>query len=102
MEQQKHTFNPLPPGARIISEQDGERIAEWNGITLVDTSMEKQAQQPVPTVEEAMRARRNAKPIQKVRSTCESGNKLDSPSQPKRDPTRLIPGTNRKKNSEPL
>lgn len=62
MAKENHTFSPLPEGARIISEKDGERIAEWNGITLVDTSKEKQAQQPIPTVEEAIKKIKIAKP----------------------------------------
>lgn len=94
MGQEKQTFSPLPSGARVISEKDGERIAEWNGITLVDISKEKQAQQPVPTVEEALRAVRNAKPKIVRPPAYDHGREVDSPSQPQLDPTRLIPGSN--------
>lgn len=93
MEQEKHTFNPLPPGAHIISEKDGDRIAEWNGITLVDTSKEKQLQQPVPTIEEAMKVIRNAKP-KRCPSTPNNEIEVDSSSQPQLYLSGRIPGEN--------
>jgi len=62
MGQEKHTFDSLPPGARLISIKDGERIAEQNGITLIEISKEKKAKERVPTIQEALAVVRIAKP----------------------------------------
>ncbi|GJD15774.1 hypothetical protein RIVM261_007300 [Rivularia sp. IAM M-261] len=94
MAKENHTFSPLPEGARIISEKDGERIA-GNGITLVDTSKEKQAQQAIPTVEEAIKKIKIAKPKKMHRFDDPNTGNINPPSQI--DRSRIVPGTNVKK-----
>lgn len=64
--QQKHTFDPLPEEAKIISEKDGVCTVELeNGVTLSLSSKEKQERvrkQPTRTLEQ----RRNAQPIEVI------------------------------------
>lgn len=55
--QETHTFPPLPAGAQVISERDGERIAVVNGVVLAEISKERAAKQKPPTVEAAKEIR---------------------------------------------
>ncbi len=95
MGQEKHTFDPLPSEARVISEKDGERIAEWKGVTIVETSKERRAKESIPTIEEANKIFAAAKP--KIVRPPNDQKEVDVPFQPKLDPSRLIPGENLKK-----
>ena len=62
MQIEKHTFDPLPLRARIVSEKDGEQIAEWRDVTIVQTSRERRAKEHIPTIEEANKIFATAKP----------------------------------------
>ncbi len=89
MEQKKHKFDPLPSGIHLISEKEGERIAEWKSVTIIQTSKERRAKESVPTLEEANKIFATAKP-KIVRPPNDK--KEDVPFQTKLDPSRLIPG----------